>query len=104
MIITAPQVQHSFAQHGLALHRYAASPELCDRHMCSGIDTWGGRVVYLAAAPRTDFVVVVLRTPAEAARIQKIATMAAERRANTLLLYLRSASARLAIVRRIFRS
>ena len=84
------------------LSEIAASPSVCDRRTCSGVDVWGGRVVYLAAAPRSDFVVVVLRTPADAARIQKIAAMSAERRANTLLLYLRSAATRLAIVRRIF--
>jgi hypothetical protein len=98
---TAPQIQHRFAEHGLQLYRYATSPALCDRHACSGVDSTG-RLVYLATSPRTDFMVVVFRTPAEAARFRAVPALQAERRANALLLYLRSARTRLAIVRRIF--
>ena len=100
-MITAAHVQHAFASHRLALHRFAQSPELCDRSACTGMDIWGGRFVYLATADRTDFMVVVLPTARDAARIAKTAP-AAVRRQNALLIYLRSASSRLAIVRRIF--
>jgi hypothetical protein len=102
---TPLQIQQSFAQHGLPLHRYARSPRLCDRHMCGGLDVAGGGIVYLAAAPSTDFVVVVLKSPLDAATFAALfgaRPMAAERRSNTLLVYLRSAKTRLAIVRRIF--
>jgi len=102
---TPVQIQQSFAQHGLPLHRYARSPQLCDRHMCSGLDVGGGGIVYLAAAPNTDFVVVVLKNPREAATFKALfgaQPMTAERRGNTLLVYLRSAATRLALVRRIF--
>ena len=98
---TPPEVQHRFAEHGLALHRYATSPRLCDRRSCSGVDSTGG-LVYLAAARHTDFMVVVFPTLADARRFRVVRELGAERRANTILLYLRSARARLAIVRRIF--
>ena len=100
-MITPAQVQHSFAQHGLALHRYAKSPELCDRHACSGVDSTG-RLVYLAAAQRTDFMVIVFPTMRAAARFRIVPELRGERRGNSVLLYLRSARTRLAIVRRIF--
>jgi hypothetical protein len=108
-VITPAQVQHLYSAHLLALHRYANAPAICDRHMCSFLDVWGGGgAVFLAAAPRTDFAVVVFRTPSDAARAAALyrpgTPLAADRRSNALLLYLRSASARLAIVRRIFRS
>jgi hypothetical protein len=98
---TPPQIQQRFAQHGLQLHRYAKSPELCSRHACSGVNSTDG-LVYLAAAPRTDFMVVVFRTSTDATRFRIVPELRAERRGNALLLYLRSARTRLAIVRRIF--
>jgi hypothetical protein len=98
---TPVQIQQSFARHGLALHRYAKSPELCSRQACSGIDSTDG-LVYLAAAPRTDFMVVVFPTLRQAARFRVVPELRAERRSNTVLLYLRSARTRLAVVRRIF--
>src|SRR3954452_2019939 len=104
VIITAAQIEHTFARHNLALHRYAKSPALCDRRACSGLDVWGGGVVYLAAAAKTDFVVVVFRTPKDAAAVLPGDRLVADRRGNALLLYLRSAKTRLAIVRRIFRA
>jgi hypothetical protein len=100
-VITPAQVQHSFAAHGLALHRYATSPDLCDRRACSGVDSTG-RLVYLAAARRTDFMVVVFPTLRDAARFRVVTELRGERRENTWLLYIRSARMRLAIVRRIF--
>ena len=101
MIVTAPQIQHTFAQHGLALHRYATSPRLCDRRSCSGVDSTGG-LVYLATGRNTDFMVVVFPTLADARRFRVVRELGAERRENAILLYLRSAGTRLAIVRRIF--
>jgi len=100
-VIAPPQVQHSFAHHGLALHRYAKSPELCDKRACSAVDSTDG-LVYLAAARRTDFMVVVFPTLTDARRFRVVPELRAERRSNAVLLYLRSARTRLAIVRRIF--
>jgi hypothetical protein len=99
--MTPATVMHVFAQHGLPLHRYATSPELCDRRSCSGVDSTG-RLVYIAAARRTDFMVIVFPTLADARRYRTLPLLGAERRDNAVLVYLRSARARLAIVRRIF--
>jgi uncharacterized DUF497 family protein len=100
-VITPAQVQQSFGQHGLQLHRYAKSPELCDRRSCSGVDSTD-RLVYLGAAPRTDFMVVVFPTLAQAGRFRVTSAMRAERRNNAVLVYLRAAKTRLTVVRRIF--
>lgn len=100
-VITPPQIEQSFARHGLTLHRYTKSPALCDRRSCSGVDSTG-RLVYLAAARHTDFMVVVFPTLTAARRFRAVPELRAERRSNAILLYLRSARTRLAIVRRIF--
>lgn len=107
-MITPAHVQHQFDRHGLQLVRYAKAPELCDRRSCSGLEYWGGRLVFLAAGAKTDFTVVVLPTLSDARRIGGLyrpgGAVAAERRQNLILIYLRAAKARLAIVRRIFSS
>ena len=99
-MITPAHVQHAFASHNLALQRYAQAPELCDRSACQAIWTWGGKHTYLAAAGKTDFVVVVFPTIRDAVRVAEVGT--SDRRRNAVLFYLASARQRLAIVRRIF--
>jgi hypothetical protein len=107
-VITPAHLQQQFARHGLQLARYARSPSLCDRRACSSLDYVGGRIVFLATGAKTDFTVVVLPTLADARRIGALyrpgSAVAADRRQNLVLIYLRSAKARLAIVRRIFSS
>jgi hypothetical protein len=104
-VITPAHVEHAFASRHVALHRYAHGPELCDRAACSGVEIWGGKLVYLAATPkRADYLVVVLPTVHDAVRIAKVRPGAVVRRQNALLMYVASARARLAPIFRIFSS
>lgn len=92
---TPAAVERAFAHQGVLVSRTAKPPELCDRRagVCTGVDIWGGKVVYLAPAGTADFIVVLLPTAADARRIgavQRRSGLGAANRGSTLLLYLRS--------------
>ena len=101
-MITAAHVRQAVAHEHVALRRFARAPELCDArtHGCTSLEIWGGRFVYLAPDAHPDYLVVVLPTIRDAVRIGRLQT--AVPRQNVLLLYTRSAKARLGATLRLF--
>lgn len=92
---TPAAVERAFARQGVLVSRWAKPPELCDRRagVCTGVDIWGGRVVYLAPTGKADFIVVLLPTAADARRIgavQRRSGLGTANRGSTLLVYLKS--------------
>ncbi|HLY93590.1 MAG TPA: hypothetical protein VKP14_01975 [Gaiellaceae bacterium] len=92
---TPAAVERAFAHQGVLVSPVAKPPELCDRGagVCTGVDIWGGKVVYLAPKGKPDFIVVLLPTAADARRIgavQRRSGLGTANRGSTLLVYLRS--------------
>jgi hypothetical protein len=94
----AAAVEHAFADHGLALTRAAAIPELCDPSACTALLLWGGaKPAYLVPRSGRDFVLIIFRTAAAANRIGAFErthapSLGTFRRGSALLVYLRSSS------------
>ena len=70
--MTPGVVQHTFARGGAAVVRVAEAPALCDTTACMGIDVWrkgGGSTFYFRPRRGKDFMVILLRSPADARRM-----------------------------------
>lgn len=89
--VTPPAVERSFSAHGAAVSRSSTAPEVCYPAGCATTFAWGqDKPIYFKPVSRHDFVVVLFKQQADAARTARLEAthgLGAERRGNVLLLF-----------------